>query len=261
MSHWEIALDPFLGHPTCYVPLAGHEEAVARLADLVESGQPLGVLSGESGLGKSTILDRLRRRSQVPGRRLALVPDPIDGEDLASSLATTLGMPGGWKALQAAIRVQTWQQFQLVVMVDECRDLLNGAGASDLKRLSGLGEAGGSRITLILATSDEPTVRDRPEFRDAPPARLKRLTRSDAATYLTEKLRAAGRRDEAFTPRALTRIHAASEGIPRTLDRLASLSLMAGAIHRLELISPDLVDEVSRELSPCYGGIGNVAAS
>jgi hypothetical protein len=212
----------------------------------------LGVLSGESGLGKSTVLGQLRRRLRTPGRRIASVQNPIDGADFASSLATAFGMPGDWRSIQAAIRVQAWQQVQLVVIVDECRDLLIGPGASDLKRLMSFGAGGEPRITLIVATADEPTVLERPELQDGLPARLKRLTRTDAAIYLSVKLQAAGREDVAFTPRALTRIHAASGGIPRTLDRLASLSLMAGALQGLEMISPDVVDEISREYSPHF---------
>ena len=97
-----------------------------------------------------------------------------------------------------------------------------------------------------MATDDEPTLQDaRPEFRDSLPARLKRLTRSETVAYLAGKLRGAGRNenDEVFTPRALTRLHAASEGIPRTIDRLALLALMSGAARGLEMITPEIVEE------------------
>jgi type II secretory pathway predicted ATPase ExeA len=248
--HWGLDFDPFLGSPTRYVALSEHEKAIARLSGLVEAGQPLGLLSGESGLGKSTILEQLRRRSRTPGRRIALVSNPIDGADLVASLATALGSLGDWRSLQAAVRVLAWQRVQLIVLVDECRDLLKSAGLADLKRLVNLGAGGEPRITLIVATENESAIHDQPELRDALSARLKRLTRTDAADYLSSKLQAAGREDEAFTPKALTRIHAAGEGIPRTLDRLASLSLMAGASLGLEMISPDVVDGISQELSP-----------
>jgi type II secretory pathway predicted ATPase ExeA len=73
------------------------------------------------------------------------------------------------------------------------------------------------------------------------------LTRSDAEAYLNAKLAMAGRPERTFTPRAITGLHAAAAGNPRTLDRLASLGLMAGALRGLEIITPDVIAGVARE--------------
>ena len=73
------------------------------------------------------------------------------------------------------------------------------------------------------------------------------LTRSDAEKYLATRLSAAGRDEPTFSPRALDRLHAWSEGVPRGLDRMASLALMAGALRRVEIITPDIIDGVARE--------------
>ena len=43
------------------------------------------------------------------------------------------------------------------------------------------------------------------------------------------------------------RLHARSAGVPRGLDRLASLALLAGAVQRLEILSPEVVEGVARE--------------
>ena len=71
---------------------------------------------------------------------------------------------------------------------------------------------------------------------------LKRLTRSEADSYLTTKLRWAGTTDRLFTARAITRIQALSFGVPRELERLARTCLIAGAVRGLEVINPELVD-------------------
>jgi hypothetical protein len=73
------------------------------------------------------------------------------------------------------------------------------------------------------------------------------LTRGAAGRYLADKLASAGRDGLTFTPGAITRLHALSGGVPRGLDRLASLSLMAGAMKRLEVIPPEVVEGVTRE--------------
>jgi len=93
-------------------------------------------------------------------------------------------------------------------------------------------------------------LRDHAWLGDALASRLGRLTRSESENYLGEKLRLAGRYDVIFSPNALTRIHAMSGGIPRTLDRLASASLRLGASKGVEVVTPDLVDALEVELFP-----------
>lgn len=253
LRRWGLKFNPFSGAPTPYVALSECEKTVDRLTRLVESGGPLGLLSGEPGLGKSVALSRLQQRLRAPGRRIVRISDPIDGDDLAAALAAVLGTSAGWRPLQGAVQVLNWQHTRLVVLIDECREFLNRSGSTDLKRLMNLGAESTTPATVILTAADEMDVLGRPELRDSLPARLHRLTRSDAAYYLACKLQAAGCTDDVFTPRALTRIHAASDGIPRALDRIASVCLNAGARQGPEMIGAEFVDAVVRELSPRPG--------
>ena len=77
--------------------------------------------------------------------------------------------------------------------------------------------------------------------------RLRPLSCSETELYLGAKLAAAGCRDPIFTDRAVTRLHVHSSGNPRGLDRLASLTLLAGASRGLEAVSSELVDSVLKE--------------
>jgi type II secretory pathway predicted ATPase ExeA len=83
--------------------------------------------------------------------------------------------------------------------------------------------------------------------------RIPALTRSETARYLDEKLAAAGRPETVFTPRALSRLYDISGGIPRGIDRLGSLALMAGAARGLEMITPEVVTGVAAECSTPLG--------
>ena len=86
---------------------------------------------------------------------------------------------------------------------------------------------------------------------------LLRLTRSQVDAYLNAKLAVAGASERIFTPRAVTRLHGLSGGIPRGLEQLAALSLMAGAVRGLEVIAPDVVNGVARE---CRGSVSLATA-
>jgi MSHA biogenesis protein MshM len=122
----------------------------------------------------------------------------------------------------------------------------NGA----IGRLIDLGEVADGTVTILLVIEVE-CVEAYPVGRLCTlRINLKPLTRSEAATYLTAKLAAAGCEGSLFTERAVTRLHALSGGIPSGLNRLATLAMMAGASRGMEAISAEVVDAVSEEFQP-----------
>jgi type II secretory pathway predicted ATPase ExeA len=257
--HWKLWRDPFAGPGTPYVPLSAHEEAVARLVDTVETGQRGAVLRAGDGLGKSVVLARALAETRGPSRRAVLLSGPGDGAGMLASLAEGLGRrvpPGAgrgpcWKALDEAVRLCRWQRLGVVLAVDDCQHLTDPSDRLDLERLTHLDPHPETRLTVLLAFR---TVEDDGSSPAAPPwelrVRLPALTRGDAEVYLGVKLAAAGRDVPTFTPRAIQRLHAASGGNPRGLDRLASLALRAGALRGLEIVTPDVIEGVARECTP-----------
>ena len=144
------------------------------------------------------------------------------------------------------------QGFQVILAVDDGNGPPDSSTARDLNMLAHRGFGQETRLTVIrvgLPSSE-------PEDGWALAIGLLRLTRSQADAYLNAKLAAAGATERVFTPRAVTRLHALSGGVPRGLEQLATLSLMAGAVRRLEVISPDVVDGVARE---CRRSVSPVA--
>ncbi len=64
------------------------------------------------------------------------------------------------------------------------------------------------------------------------------------SAYLAAKLAAAGCNEPVFTPRAITRLHCSTAGVPRAIDQLAACCLMVGAAQGIAAIPPELVDAV-----------------
>jgi hypothetical protein len=114
-AHWGLNHDPFLERGAPYVPLPGHEEAVARLLHVIDSGQRLAVLRGAGGIGKSRVLHRALSEARLPARRFAFADANLDDEFLPNQLAralgarssglTSRGRDSGWAALERALRV------------------------------------------------------------------------------------------------------------------------------------------------------------
>ncbi len=254
--HWNLDHDPFGARRPGFVATPTHSEAVARLAHTIETAGRSARLVAGAGLGKSTVLARAIEATRAPTRRFARATGPVDGADLFATLAAGLGSRSGldagraeaWRALVEAARLCRWQGIQVVLAVDDCRALATPADRVDLERLEGLDPDPAARLTVIrlgrpeLGPEDEPTRADWGLL-----IRLDPLTRSESASYVEAKLGAAGRPEATFTPRALTRLHALSGGVPRGLDRIAGLALMAGAVRGLEVVPPEVVDAAARE--------------
>lgn len=257
-QHWQLTADPFRDGRAPYVRTSGHDEAVARLVASIETGERLAVLRASAGFGKTTVLARAVAETKGPRRRFAWSVGPVDGPGLLAGLATGLGVavaPGAsravaWKALADAVRLCHWQKTQAVLIVDGCHDLEAPADRLDLQRLTHLTPDPSARLTVIRSFR-EPDDGTNPDDDVAPAwlldTRLPTLLRSETVRFVEEKLAAAGRDDPAFTPRALWRLHDLSGGVPRGIDRLGSLCLMAGALRGLELVTPDVVDGVAAE--------------
>ncbi len=145
-----------------------------------------------------------------------------------------------------AVRLCRWQKLQVILVVDDVHYLTEEADLRDLDRLIRLEPYPGSQVTVILAG------RDTDENRTCPNdwrlnIRLPALLRSETEHFIVTKLAAAGRSEPTFTPRALDRVHDLTQGVPRGIDRVAALALMASAARGLEVVTPEVVLAVASE--------------
>jgi type II secretory pathway predicted ATPase ExeA len=251
LRHWDLQFDPFRPGAVPFVPIQGHEEAVARLVHLVEHGERRGEIRGVAELGKSVILHEALRRLRRPGRRLCLVRRPFDEGGMIRGLSLGFGRrfdPGvsiseALGHLLDCLRLDHAQGMGTVLAIDG-DDLM--AWESDRKvldRLEALGHQSGGAVTVLITGRSESVEPSRWPLR----SRLDRLTRNTTESYLSAKLQAAGRFSPVFSERAILRLHAVAEGLPGVIDRLASLALKAGALDQRTLISTNLISGIAQE--------------
>ena len=270
MPHWGLTRDPFAELASPYVSLPSHNEAVARLVFAVETSQRRAILGAPSGLGKTAVMRRVFGEVLAPSRRLVLVNCPHDGTLLIVRLAERLGQRlaldpsrlAAWRALERALRLASLQGFHVVVIVDDCDDQVDATVRRDLDSLAQLGSTTTAGLTIIQLERTDGESQPVGSGVWSPTIGLERLTRSQTATYLAAKLEWAGSTEQIFTPRAMTRIHALSSGVPRGLEQLASICLIGGAVRGLEVINPELVDAAAPECftTPWVGPRGSPRA-
>jgi type II secretory pathway predicted ATPase ExeA len=222
IEHWGCASDPFEGPNSAYVPLRSHEQAVARLAREVAMPARRCLLWAEAGLGKSRVLERLISAARDPRRKFVAITCLADSQPLVVRLAELLGSRGttdrfkAWISVERALRAAALARAHFVFVIDDFHRLEAAADRADLENLSTLNSA----VTIIEAGHGRV------------PDGKQSLIGLDAV----------GCRDTIFTPRAVTRLHGLSEGVPRALERLATHSLMAGADRGIEVVTADVVD-------------------
>jgi type II secretory pathway predicted ATPase ExeA len=237
------------------VSLPSHDEALARLMDSIETSQRWVNFTAAEGLGKTTVLRRALAGTRSAGRRTCLVSCPPDGTLLLTRLAERLGARvrrdvdrlAAWLDLERALKVRVLEGFHLVLALDDCAAMASESALRDLDSLSRVGLAGSTGLTIIqvarTSLGRQGTVPDSWSLSVG----LVPLTVSQVTQYLPAKLAAAGNHERIFTPRSITRIQCLSSGVPRGIERLASLCMMAGAVRGLEAIPPELVDDVAEE--------------
>ncbi len=256
---WSLAEDPFLGPGAPYVRTRGHEEAIARLANAIESGERFRLLQGVEGSGKSTVLNQTIARLRTPFRRFARVCAPIDGPAMLAGLASGLGRqiprasdrPFAWKALADALQLCRWQKLHAILIVDGAETLMDSLDRRDLERLTRLDLGPKARLTVLTSLPDSFE-----NFGDdwSVPIGIPAMIRSETIRYVTEKLALASSTASIFPPDALARLHDLSGGLPRSVDRLGSHALRACALRGMDRVTPEILDAIDHDCRPIRDG-------
>jgi general secretion pathway protein A len=264
-KYWKLRESPFRGtlDGRRFFRSPTHEEALARLHFLVEQQRRLGLLLGSTGCGKSLVLDIFARRLQRSGAQVANVN--LLGANLHEFLwltAAELGLNPDrsddpfrlWRGVLDRLAENRYQQLDTVLLLDDA-DEAPATVLDHIVRLAQTENIAGGRLTVILAaTTNAPAngaVRLSPRLLELADLRidLEAWDPVDTVQYVTEALTQAGSESPIFTDEALHHLHDLAGGIPRRVDQLANLALLAGAGRELVQIDADTVDSVYHELA------------
>ncbi|HEX3998676.1 MAG TPA: AAA family ATPase [Pirellulales bacterium] len=259
-AHWGLRETPFPSGlaPRLFFQSPCHEEALARLEFLVEQRQRLGLLLGLSGTGKSLVLDRLATNLRRDGAQVAnLSLLGIDLHEFLWLLAAELGLNPDrrkshfelWRDLIDRVDENRYQQLDTVILLDDA-DGGQPEVLDHLVRLIQSDRGMPTSLVLVLAAPAEKVSRIGARLLELAELRidLDPWEESDTAGYLISALSLAGRKTLLFTDAAVLRLHELTGGIPRRVNQLASLALVAGAGRQLTTIDADTIDSVYREL-------------
>lgn len=263
LSYYGLRTNPFADslNPGFFYRTEAHGDALERMILTIENDLSLGMVTGESGTGK-TLLTQLILQQLDPARYcpvLVLVSPGLSKTGLLREILSELNvaLPVGVARTQELIKllgnvvIELHQQGRkLVILIDECH-FLSGDNLHILRTISNIeiperklvtcllfGEA---RFPQRLQHPSFDSIRNRMYLQCVLPA----MSPDDCAEYVKFRLMSSGGRDDLFDAEALAAIHARAGGIGRSVNKLCMLTLLEGCMARAASISADLVQRAA----------------
>lgn len=268
-QHWELSARPFENRidSKYYYPAETHQAALLKLHYAVENRRAAALLCGPSGMGKSLVLDALRRQMTKEISPVCHVVFPmLPSDQLLRYMVNCLDKGNLDAPREASADLSRFEKFlksnveakrHAVILVDEAH-MLEKQGLLETLRLLlnvGANEANAeSAWTLVLV--GQPTLLSHVERyhsldeRMSVKCMLNRLLPEETSAYIQHRITASGGvAEDLFEEQAIERIHILTEGIPRRINRICDLALMVGYAEDRKRISVGVIDDVHSDLA------------
>jgi general secretion pathway protein A len=238
-----------------------HSRAVANIRFALMNRDSFVIISGEIGIGKTTILNTVLNDLGRDFVTAKITHTTLSHIELLQALLSAFGMPMYTK--KKVLLLDTLREFFLqknkegkhvVIIVDEAQNL-SAPALEELRLLSCIDTADRKIVSIALTGQrglddviDSPglaQLRQRARLRQ----KLEALTEEETFAYIHHRLEIAGGDSEAlFEADAVKEIHRLAFGIPRLVNTLCDTALMSCMVEERSQVNVDTVDAVVQEL-------------
>lgn len=263
-QHWSLQRRPFANtpDPAFVYPSAAFAEGLARLVyDALELRGGVSLVTGEIGCGKTMLAEALRDRVVERGQRVVALTYPrLTPVQLLGTLARAVDvapLPRGRPAVVEAVRARLAEAHRNgerpVLVVDEAQ-LASPSLLEEIRLLTNLEDRHDKYLHVVLLGQPElrARVRARPELDQRVSLRyhVEPLDAGEIEGYVAHRLAVAGAGGRRlFTPEACAALARRSEGVPRRINTLATQALLVGAMHGVDAVDVELVNDVAEDQS------------
>lgn len=249
--------------PEIFFASTGHQKALSYLQYGLSQGEGFIVITGNVGTGKTTIANHLI--SQLEEDNIVakqLVTPNLSPEDLIVAITKLFHLhpEGDSKAAHIAELTDYMRRLnslgrRLLLIIDEAQNLPIES-VEELRMLSNIQVDGKAIIqSFLLGQSELQDILSAPQMeqfrqRVIASASLTPLTEEELTNYINYRMDMAGWEGQPlFSPRAVTRVHSFTEGIPRKINTFLDRVLLYTFMEEKKHIDLDLVEEVIKEVS------------
>lgn len=257
-KYWGLTTAPFqsVPDPNAYYPSFMHEEAITRIIYAIRGNKGGVLFTGEVGTGKTTVSRAVAKRLANENIDIGIITNPTLGIiDFLREILYQFGIrssAAGKLDLIHEINDKLISNFQngkkTVLMIDEAHLITDKNILEEIKLL--LNFQLNDRFLLTLILIGQPELKKiihniKPlEQRITIRYHLRHFGIDDTKNYIVFRLRYVGATDSIFTMDAMELIHQHTDGVPRRINQLCDLSLLAGYFDRINpyKIRKDCVD-------------------
>lgn len=261
-KYWNLLDKPFRNTPDPHYFFFArqYEEALARALYVVTEGQGAMLLTGDCGCGKTLLTRVLVDELDSARYEVALVPYPnLSPEEFLGEILRQFGFQtAGWSKSRM---LETLGEFLVhtqergastLVIVDEGQVVQDDSTLEEIRLLLNFQQDRSFFLSLLLVGQPElcQRVETKPQLSQRLTVKyhITGLNRDDSLRYLHHRLAVAGGKGEIFTSGAEKIIAEMGGGVPRKLNLIADLSLLAGFGKVVPLVDEDLVHEVVADI-------------
>ncbi|HHZ83267.1 MAG TPA: hypothetical protein EYN60_04535 [Nitrospirales bacterium] len=240
--------------PRFFFPSRQHDEALTTLLEGIETRSGLLVLTGERGIGKTTLCRVLLDRLGHHIKRSFIFHTPPTTDNLIQQIQDDFGLPTTGNPVQDREDVRTpflvrnrLDGGDAILIVDDAHNLfpdrLGAIGAlfqpgTHPEQLIQVLLARELSLLYSLTASTVPTLGDSKTTCD----HLEPLEPEELKDYIAYRCMVAGSRgDSPFSVGAVTKIYQESGGIPGRINRICDETLHSTATYGLVRITDDLI--------------------
>ena len=237
-----------------------HKEALATLKYGVLDNKSFLLLTGEVGVGKTTIINALLQILDENDLAVTVQDPGFDRMDFFNYIAESFGLSEDfqtkrtfWVSFGKFLLKCYYQGRRVLLIIDECQ-LLAPELLEEIRLLSNLEKNGAKLINIflvgqlefndVLLRPENNAIRQRITVNyNIPP-----LTYPETEQYIEYRLNAAGAGRKIFKKNAIREIFRYSKGYPRLINIIADRAMLTGYINSAKYIKKKTVRECAREL-------------
>jgi general secretion pathway protein A len=270
LKYWNLTENPFQNiQDTRFSYMSDqHKEGLSRLLYTVNEHKQCGILTGKYGVGKTMVLqmlaDKLSKDSSIKYIQTDAVPS--GGLALARNMLLNLNIRQPINDLGEAVAYlqqlsssDEYAQTYLVIAVDELQLIKNNTGYEFLHLLTNLQHKskGNSAPTpfLTLILSGHNAIKKQIQLNEALWQRsavyweINPLSQDQVIEYVHHRMRIAGGDIWAFEESSLYEIYRVSGGLPRIINNICNIALLAGKTAQTSKITKEIVLNAIEEIN------------
>ena len=234
-----------------------HRRAFSVLEYGVMTRAPITVVTGEVGVGKTTLIQKLLATLD-DDVTLGLVSNAQGGRGellqwVLNALGVEADLSGAYVALFQQLQDFVIEEYavgrRVILLIDEAQNL-SVEGLEELRMLTNINSNKDELLQLILV--GQPELRQmimRPELRQfaqrvTATYHIPALDRASVGGYIQHRLVHVGGTGAEFTSSAVDLIHETSRGIPRLVNKLCDFAMVYAATEERRVVDEAIVEEV-----------------